>query len=146
MSWRMSVGVPVLMSLAGIAGAPGLVRADDAYLCGPDKVVYVNTADLEAKKHSDPCIAAYYGITLDEPVKAQSKTLEAKPKAAASKSAFEKITLKTSDVSEVPGRVRRHLQRDAMLLAPKAAAGTDFRNVRVINAVTGEEQWFRHTR
>ena len=146
MSWRISVGVPVLVSLAGIMGSPGLARADDAYLCGPDKVVYVNAADLEAKKHSDPCIAAYYGITLTEPVKAQSKTLEVQPKAAVSKSAFEKITLKTSDVSEVPGRVRRHVQRDALLAPPKAAPGTDFRNVRVINAITGEEQWYRHTR
>ena len=147
MSWRMSVGVPILVSLAGVSGAPGMARADDAYLCGPDTVVYVNAADLEAKKHSDPCIAAYYGITLEQPAKPQAALAPEKPVAgSAAKPAAEKVELKSSYVAEVRARARHVQQRDAMLAQPQAALGTDFRNIRVINASAEENQWFRHTR
>jgi hypothetical protein len=147
MSWRISAAFAV--SVSGLAltslGAPA--RADEAYLCGPDRVVYVAVEDLEAKKHSDPCIAGYYGIKIE----ADAAPL-AKPEKQAAKP-VEKITsasvtaaLKPMSEPETPSRTSPALQRQASLEPPRAMPGTDFRNVKVLNAESPEAAWFRHTK
>lgn len=59
------VGLAFAFVVAGV----GLVdvrpaHADEAFLCGPDTVVYVKPAELELKKRTY-CIAAYYGLQVE---------------------------------------------------------------------------------
>jgi hypothetical protein len=147
MSWRVSAAFAVSISGLALTSLGASARADEAYLCGPDKVVYVAVADLEAKKHSDPCIAAYYGIKIEA-----DAAPAAMPEKQASKPA-EKMTsarvtaaLKPLSDAEIPSRTSPALQRQASLEPPRAMPGTDFRNVKVLNAESPEAEWFRHTK
>ena len=45
---------------AGAAMIGSDAKADEAYVCEGGRVVYVRFGELEAKKKSDPCIAAHY--------------------------------------------------------------------------------------
>ena len=147
MSWRVSAGFAVTASTFVLSALNAPVRADDAYLCGPDTVVYVAAEDLEAKKHSDPCIAGYYGITLEPTAKSANTAAikSAKSEAQPSKTSLA-ATLKPLTDSEIPSRVGPNLQRQASLEPPHATPGTDYRNVKVLNAETPESSWFRHTK
>ncbi len=143
MAWRISVGFAVTAASLVLGGATGVARADDAYVCGPDKIVYVAVEDLEAKKRSDPCIAAYYGLTVDTVIKTAA---EATPQAAASAPTTILAELKTLTASDVPERVRASREQHALLVAPHAAPGTDYRNIRVLNASSPDSMWFLHSK
>ena len=150
MGFRVSSWVPVLVSAAAMAAAMPPARADEAYLCGPDKVVYVKASELEAKKHSDPCIAGYYGLTAGKP-EAPATTIaaivaEPSPAAAPEGPAVMSVEFKPLAGADVPVRAARKDRHAALLAAPVAAPGTDYRNVRVINAASEDAQWFRHAR
>jgi hypothetical protein len=135
------------------AGATG-ARADEAFLCGPDTVVYVKPAELELKKRTDPCIARYFGLTVTSPeAEAADKTSSAaslrrdpgpaKNVPAARKNiAFKSLQAPETDEPVTPPPPAR----TAALQPPAAAPGTDYRNVRVINASSPSDQWFKHTR
>lgn len=134
------------------AGA-SVVRADEAFLCGPDTVVYVKPDELELRKRTDPCIARYFGLTVTSadaeaanktPTASQSREpAPAKGAAAARKN----IALKSLQAPETDDRVTPPpVARTASLQTPVAAPGTDYRNVRVINASSPSDQWFKHTR
>ncbi len=148
---RASVVVPVIFvsSFLGLS-APG-ARADEAYLCGPDTVVYVSIEELEHKKKTDKCIAAYYGLTVAEDASGQSgMAVEPSKSAPAKANARPIIELKSlSEPESEPEhsvRSRAKFERSATLMPPSAAPGTDFRNVRIINAGSGDGQWFKHDR
>ncbi len=147
MSWRVSVLFAVSVSAGAMGVVSSPVHADEAYLCGPDKIVYVAAGDLEAMKRTDPCIAGYYGLTIDAPVPVVSaeKAAAAKAEAAAlEKSATSQLKL-LSD-SEVPDRVTRATGRQASLEPPRAMPGTDYRNVKILNAAGPDAAWYRHSR
>lgn len=147
MSWRVSAAFAVSVSGLALTSMCASARADEAYLCGPDKIVYVAVEDLEAKKHSDPCIAAYYGIKIDvdaAPVLKPEKQA-AKP-ADKTSSASVTAALKPLSDAEIPSRTSPALQRQASLEPPRAMPGTDFRNVKILNAESPEAEWFRHTK
>lgn len=146
MSWRVSVSFAGAV-LAGVttAGTPS-ARADEAYLCGPDKVVYVAVKDLEEKKRTDPCIAAYYGLKVEAPA-AQTAVAPApadKPAAAAARPRA--ADLKALSDSEVPERVARAERRHAALDLPRAMPGTDYRRVRVLNAAEPASAFYYHAK
>ena len=148
---RASVVVPVIFvsSFLGLS-APG-ARADEAYLCGPDTVVYVSAVELEHKKKTDKCIAAYYGLTVAQDASGQSgMPVEPAKSAPAKANARPIIELKSlSEPESEPEhsvRSRAKFERSASLMPPSAAPGTDFRNVRIINAGSGDGQWFKHDR
>ena len=44
MSWRVSLGFAVTIASSVLIQSAAPVRADEAYLCGPDTVVYVAVA------------------------------------------------------------------------------------------------------
>ncbi|MGL4397714.1 MAG: hypothetical protein ACRCS9_14330 [Hyphomicrobium sp.] len=134
-------------------------RADDAYLCGTDKVVYVPIDKLEEMKRTDPCIASHFGVTLDAKPAAKDETvLNAQPvqglnAGKASRStpgtnagAGTAIQFKSLDAPEAEQTTRRAPQRSAELMPPRAAPNTDYRNIRVLNARSAEDAWFRHGR
>lgn len=146
MFYRISDVVPIIFSAAAVLAAGPAARADEAYLCGPDKVVYVKAAELELKKHSDPCIAAYFGISLE--VKANSKVPAVAAEVTTSKAAeaAPAVEFKRLTEADVPIRQNRLDVHAALTAPPTPSPGTDYRNVRVINAPSGDGQWFKHAR
>lgn len=170
----MSMQIPVDrvgIAFALAAGTTALllnapaVRADEAYLCGPDRIVYVAVADLERMKRTDPCIAAYYGMKVEEPAKPAANKPAAKAEAATPKA--EKIVVPATkpaaakpqapaplkaapELKRLPeeAHVRRKPAASKLALAemPVAAPGTDFRNVRVLNASSPDDAIFHHTK
>jgi hypothetical protein len=134
--------VATALSLPAARPAP----AADAYLCGPDNVVYVEIENLEAMKRSDPCIATYYELKIE-------------PHSVADPAGAETLSGRPPDAIRVLRQLRPRLAADEpvasvqssaplrhakTLPAITAAAGTDYRNVRVINAASPENAWFRH--
>lgn len=153
MSWRVSVGW--LMTLFGVAasGITGPAHAADAYLCGPDQIVYVEVAELEHKKRTDPCIAAYYGLKIDSPETAHLSKPVAVTSPASAKSDVAGLASKSptslrklADVDLAAPAIRAVGRQAALNLAPFASPNTDYRNVRILNAATAEDAWYRHTR
>ena len=140
----------VAFALSAFSGSPG-ARADEAYVCEAGRVVYVKMGELESLKHSDPCIASYYGIKLpavtpapapnsatapaaNEAPAVEFKTLET-PENQASNASSANLKIASADTA-----VPRHRT------PPVAAPGTDFRNVRLINAGPDSDGWYRHDR
>ena len=121
--------VPVL---AVLAATPG--RADDAYVCDGGRLVYARPETLDKLKQTDPCIAGYFKFSATpvqaaptgpaELVAPQSAPGALKPRPTPGKSAAARVVAPK---------------------APAAAAGTDYRNVRVINAERSDGV-FRHGR
>lgn len=147
--------------LAGLsAAAIGLftqpVVADEAYLCGPDSVIYVSVADLPKMKRTNACIAAYYGLKIEASEEQPLQTAEkpslsgAKPSTipvkAQRKNAAAHAVLKPLLEPEASGRASAAQMRQASLARPTATPGTDYRNVKIINATSDEDAVFRHTR
>lgn len=161
------------IGIVGIAFASGMsgwgladvraARADEAFLCGPDTVVYVKSAELELKKRTDPCIAAYFGLQIGGSPSPGTQPPETKPsdKSAGSdglqparsgdvaapqplaSSPFELKRLPSPE-QETPARPAE--ERSASLARVVAAPGADFRNVHVINPSSPDEEWYRHVR
>jgi hypothetical protein len=145
MLWRVSVGFAVTVSSLAFAGGSTGARADDAYICGPNTIVYVKLEDLEAKKRSDPCIAAYYGLKVEQPgVTATTAEVIAPLSPAAPPVRNIAAELKPLVVSELPSRVTPKLERQAALAPAVTAPGTNYRDVRVLNATSSADAWFHH--
>lgn len=144
MSWRVSVLFAVAVSAGAMGVVSSPVHADEAYLCGPDKIVYVAPGDLENKKRTDPCIAGYYGLTVDAPA-ALEKAAEAKAETATQQRSAA-AQLKLLSFPEVPDRVSANIGRHAALEPPRATPGTDYRNVKILNATGPDAAWYRHSR
>ena len=149
------IEIAILLSASLVFASAGGARADEAFLCGPDDVVYVRLEDLEARKRSDPCIASYFGIKIDEPSKplgpqARAETTQAGKAQAATiapgKNIQVAVALKSLTNADVPQRARRKATRGLVVRPVVSAPGTDYRNIHVINAHDSEEEWFRHTR
>lgn len=139
-------GVAVFIIFAGSTLVPAAAFADEAFLCGPSKVVYVKSEDIELKKKTDPCIAAYFGLTVEAPDTAPAPVPAGKPATAARtigavKAAPQFKSLAAPEQAERLGQVR---SRTAAPMPPEPVPDTDFRNVRVINASSEDARWFRH--
>lgn len=127
--------------------------ADEAYLCGPDSIVYVSAADLPNMKRTNACIAAYYGLTVETPEPQAKAPPAAKPTASATKpqgsvraKAAVHAALKPLVEPESAPPAAPLAIRQAALTRPFAAPGTDYRNVRVLNATSDDAAVFRHTK
>lgn len=151
----LRVGIVSIALMSGVVGV-GLsdarsARADEAFLCGPDTVVYVKPSELELKKRTDPCIAAYFGLKVDEGAKAppsEPTSNAAKPsrKPAAEAAQPAPVELKRLPEPERERSTRAVEERSASLSPPMPAPGTDYRNVRIINASSPGDEWYRHVR
>ncbi|PPC88283.1 MAG: hypothetical protein CTY31_11415 [Hyphomicrobium sp.] len=148
MATRIGTAVSVAIISLSLAGNGDIAFAADAYVCGPDKLVYVEIKDLERMKRSDACIAAYYGLKI-EPERAEVKTkaiIENEPKLK------EPLKTNSSPIKFKPivqddivkdGR-RADLNPAQLTQSPLPSANTDYRNVRIINAVSEDQTWYRH--
>jgi hypothetical protein len=133
--------------------APSL--ADEAYICEGGRIQYVNSYDLPAKKLSDPCIAGYYGLLPMPPSNLKEinekkadpviPPFETKVVAVAERPVAKPPKAQPPALKKLQDRVEPE-RDDPARTAAVAASNSDFRNVHVINAVTGENQWFRHGR
>jgi len=138
-------------SIAAIAFAAAVVNgtpvafADEAFLCGTDRVVYVKPGELEELKRTDPCIAGYFGLTVNPPLPAKSAPGDA---ANAPSLDFKKTLGGPEDQANAarpgPWRVAQAGVTAKHRAPPVASPGTDFRNVRLINAEPGSDNWYRH--
>lgn len=130
-------------AVSALTGAP-TARADEAYVCDAGRVVYVKPGELEAMKHSDACIAGYYGITL-----APARAAPAAGEMSTPPVEFKKLDVPENQASNgKPASYRVALAGTGVIArrAPAVAApDTDFRNVRLINGGPGSDGWYRHT-
>jgi len=63
-----------------------LVSAAEGFVCGPDRIVYVEAHELEEKKRTDPCVAAFFGLKVETPVAPTPAASVAKPAATSASS------------------------------------------------------------
>lgn len=146
MAFGIRTGSTALILAAACACGPGSARADEAFLCGPDTVVYVKAGELEERKRTDPCIAAYYGLKVEQPASARVPVDRIGVATPGKSPETGPVPFKTLDAPETSERLSHAPERSAQLMPPAASPGTDFRNVRVINAASQDAQWFRHQR
>jgi hypothetical protein len=140
----------LLHALAGAFGAFAMLtflsvndaKADDAYICDDGRLVYAKPSTLEKLKATDPCIAKYFKTT-PQPLP-QSAPVASQP------TGTNAGALPTPPAPRFKPAVGAPTTKDARIIdkpkAPEAAQGTDFRNVRVINATAGQADIYRHTR
>ena len=139
--------------------------ADDAYVCDGGRLVYARPETLEKLKQTDPCVQAYYATTPPSPGASLAPTVAstlpsgtsiAPPSATANnpaanpkskQPAVKLAPLKgTRDAEVRTPRTKPALDKAAQAKAPESAPGTDFRNVRVINAPSSAQAVFHHDR
>jgi hypothetical protein len=140
----------LLHAIAGAFGAFAMLtllsvnqaKADDAYVCDDGRLVYAKPSTLEKLKATDPCIAKYFKTT-PQPL-AASAPLASQPAGptAVGQPAPVAPRFKPS-VGAPPAKDARATVKPKAI---EAAEGTDFRNVRVINAPAGQAEIYRHTR
>lgn len=137
-----------------LLGSAAPAYAADAYLCGSDSVVYVELDKLEEMKRTNPCIASYYGLTVADPAPIAEPPAQKQKRTGASKaksphkSAITGLRLKPLLAAEEgpPSRAERERSILSEVIAEPelvAAPGTDYSNVRVINAKTPNDEWLR---
>jgi hypothetical protein len=142
--------VVVVGSGASMSASPA--RADDAYVCDDGRLVYARPETIDKLKATDPCIARYFTATpppiAAAPVaKAVGAAKPAAPQAGVSPAAAAPAQVGAKIGSARPSKVREVSPAvPEKHQVPEAAVGTDFRNVRVINAEPGSAQVFRHWR
>jgi hypothetical protein len=142
--------------ILGFLAATGVeaVRADEAYLCDGGRIVKVPFGKLEEKKRTDACIAGYYRLKV-----VSAPPLETGTIGPAATVASAPITQQTAITVPLDGlRSEPNLSvasppkpapvRQASAEKPivRAAAGTDYRNVVLLNPAPGDPTVFRHER
>ncbi len=144
MVWRVSIGWVVTVFSVASAGIASPGHAAEAYVCGPNKLVYVEAEDLAQMKRTDPCIAAYYGLT----VEATDTASSAKPRDSKAEHVAVSATLRPlADADLLKHSASTAPVRQAALASPPVAApDTDYRNIRVLNATSVDDAWFHHAR
>lgn len=145
MMWRVSVRWLAVIASIALTAAGGPAGAADAYLCGPDKIVYVAVQDLELKKRTDPCIAAYYGLKIEE----LSPSVKKNPVKTVSGMTPTPVLRPLADVdlTRTSAPQMEKIGRQASLQnSPVSTPGTDYRNVHVLNATTANDAWYHHQR
>ena len=127
-------------AVALVALCPAPVLADDAYVCDGGRLVYARPETLEKLKQSDPCIAGYF--------KFQSAPVAAPPIGPSP-------TVPTQGIVKDLPKAKALLGKSAdaganelprLPTLPEAMIGTDFRNVRVINAPSDSPSVYLHLR
>ena len=157
----MNYSLRVLFGTLGFTAGlvPSLASADDAYVCDGGRMVYARPETLEKLKATDPCVARYHSLagtviapaTVPRPAAAIAPLPSATPAPKAAKgpaSLYKDAARSPEPAKPVPLKPALVATPKAAPVKPKpaeAAAGTDFRNVRVINAQDGAHL-YRHDR
>lgn len=154
------VAVSVLALTAGALVETS--RAGQFFVCKDGSTIEIASDQLAKAKRENPCIAEHFGLAVTP-----AKPSATKPRAAKVKAAVEAARSRTADLKSaaeasqmvvLPVRKpQRTKLRSTDVAAPPrpagaikqrvaAAAGGDYRRVRVINARSPAGQWFIHKR
>jgi hypothetical protein len=117
-----------------IVSPPHPAQADDAYVCDDGRLVYARPETLEKLKATDPCVAKYFTAT-PQPL-APSIQARGAPADRTATAAAKPVARAAQTKSQPPEKPK----------APEPSIGTDFRNVRIINASPGHGEIYRHLR
>jgi hypothetical protein len=142
--------------ILGFVAATGVeaVRADEAYLCDGGRIVKVPFGKLEELKRTDACIAAYYGLKVVPATRLETGTISP-PATVVSATTTQQtaITLPLAGPRSGPNLSVAPLPKPAPVRQAstekpivRAAAGTDYRNVVLLNPAPGDPAIFRHDR
>jgi hypothetical protein len=150
---RLGFSKPAIISLAlftvlGTADA----RADEAYLCDGGRIVKVPFGKLEEMKRTDACIAAHYGLSVVAPAGIETGAIPVQERQENSPSAATIFAPSTpAPLAIISGPVVPVARGAPMKTAsldkspsPRAAAGTDYRNVVLLNPEPGQPAVFHH--
>ena len=142
--------------ILGFLAATGVeaVRADEAYLCDGGRIVKVPFGKLEEMKRTDACIAGYFGLKIVSAPPLETGTISPPaPIVSALTTQQTAIAVPLDDTRSGPNLsvasppkpvpVR---QASAEKPIVRAAAGTDYRNVVLLNPAPGDPTIFRHER
>lgn len=147
----MSKSFKLCLFALGFLAATGLhaVQAAEGFLCDGGKIVYVKVADLERMKRTHPCIARYFGVTVESAAveavaQPAASSRSAKPHEAPSSAPVKLRPLRDPEVTHRAATAKTRVAGPPP--PPRASEGTDFRNVPLLNAGSGEEAIFRHER
>ncbi len=151
----MSRAMKIVLFAAGFLAATGIeaARAAEAFLCADGRIVHVPFGKLEEMKRTDACIASYFGLTI-APAPGSSASPRAEPVTPASSvpaparpAAAPAVALRRLDPQEPPSTRPLKPRVVADVGRPvRAADGTDFRNVVILNAADGAPGIYRHER
>jgi hypothetical protein len=146
MSWHYKV----LFFCCGAFLATGIeaARADEGYLCDSGRIVYVKFGELEQMKQTDACIAGYFGLKVAPtatavPASNITKTPGKASEALKKSEPFQLRALQDPDLA-VPAVASQSRLAAVRRAPPKAAEGTDFRNVQLLNAGAQSPAVFVH--
>lgn len=145
--------------------------AREAFLCGPQEILYVEASELEHMKKTNACVASHYGLEIETPKRAPIKVEEPPqdrppvnapvqtskssppPLPIAKKTQLERKqrphfrTLSEAPrKTQSPATVAALEEQKRSTPAAKPSPGTDFRNVHVLNAQSEDDKWYRHKR
>jgi hypothetical protein len=132
--------VVIAASVSALAAIPTPpAQADDAYICDDGRLVYARPETLDKLKSSDPCVAKYFNTT--PPPLAQHRN-----KGTSVSNAADAVSTPATPAATTQTASPLAPAAAAKPRTPEASVGTDFRNVRVINAPAGQGEIFRHMR
>jgi hypothetical protein len=134
------------MAVLTLTLTAGPAVADEAYVCDAGRIVYVKPGELEHLKRTDPCIAGYYGLKIEE----KAATAAGRGPATTQRATTERTDAAKGLALEREARaalVAETEKAEPSAVAAKQAASrprvqTDYRNVLIINAEPGTI--FRH--
>jgi hypothetical protein len=149
-----------LVAAMGSLAAAGTARAEEVYLCEAGRLVHVEPGALETLKKTDPCIAGYFGLKVEQSAAAPAAApAPAKNEAG---SAPRRAKLRGAQAPE-PVKVQAAGKRAELNVAQKSAApqaaaksaapavavqapGLGYREVVILNPGRGDSVVYRHER
>jgi hypothetical protein len=142
--------------ILGFLAATGVeaVRADEAYLCDGGRIVKVPFGKLEEMKRTDACIAGYFGLTIVSAPPLETGTISPSAPVVSALTTQQTTIAVPLDgprsepnlAMESPPKPAPVRQASAEKPIVRAAAGTDYRNVVLLNPAPGDPTIFRHER
>lgn len=139
---------------------PGAI-ADELFICDGNKNLRVPLDKLEDMKRTNACVAAHYGLEIQEKNKpsAVAKTrlhkllsgptrVHKKPQKTMSAPAKAATVVRTlpakSSASKALAKVKIYKRGETLPIEDIAAEPSDHRNIKVLNGATKPEKWYRH--
>ncbi len=120
------------------------LSAAEIFVCEDGSSVRVEVGQLESMKRTNDCVASHYGLKVSQNA-AELVIAEQVPPLPERKEPVQEVTdLKArQDPARAP-KDRRDRKMAAMELDDRLGLGSDYRNVRIINAGPGVKAWYRH--
>ncbi len=148
----MSRNLKFVLFALGFLVATGYeaARADEGFVCPGGKIVYVPFGKLDEMKRTNACVASYFGAGSPPVAAASEPAAQPVPARALAPATLEQaapapVRLKTiHDADATPERAAASRRVAAVRVPPRAAEGTDYRNITVLNAGESRPQVYQH--